>query len=160
MKRNHRRYRFPDGSNYAIVEASNGLTLPVQTADVKKGVTHDPEHCALAVCAERMGFERAFVAGTVAYVVMPFDGETVAVKYTIPTRTRRAIKLFDETGGMPAEGFMFAALQRNVKSAEKKKANAKRKGSELRWTGKTGGDREALRSWRYLTGQVHTTPDD
>ncbi len=165
MKKNKRRYQFPDGSNYPIVESSVGMILPVLERDVAAAEQHNPEACALAQCAIRIGAMKAFIAGTVAYVVMPYKGELVAMRFVIPQATQRAIKNFDETGVCPAEGFVLQKVNHTRKSENKKVYNDSRTLEQRRWTGRRGkksgeqGDRD-LRTYRHLTGQVHTTPDD
>ena len=157
MKAIKRRYQFPDGSNYPIVEASSGMILLVTQEDVVHAERHSPENCALAQCAVRIGATKAFIAGTIAYVVMPYKGRDVAMKFSVPIPTQRAIKHFDETGECPAEGFVLSKLHKGDNAASKKAWNDGRSPEQRRWTKKRGevGDRQ-LRTYRHLTGQVHT----
>ena len=162
MKRSSRRYSFPDGSNYPIVESSVGMILPMTESDVVRGTTHNPYECALAQCAMRVGAEKAFIAGTVAYVVMTYKGEKVAMRFEVPPHTRRAIKHFDETDGreFPPEGFVLNKLKPSKSSAVKKVYNASRPPEQRKWGGTKKGAREELRTYRYLTGQVRTIEDE
>lgn len=161
MRAIKRRYLFPDGSNYPIIESDRaGMVLLVKQDDVAQAERHDPMNCALARCAERIGAEKAFIAGTVAYVVLPYEGELVAMKYGVPPKTRRAIHAFDETGEMPAEGFVLGALGKSNSAASKKVRNANRPASQKQWRGQTGGNREDLRTYRHLTGHVRTKEDE
>ena len=160
MRKNRRRYLFPDGNDYPVVEStSSGMLLMVDKIDVYRATPKNPNECALAQCAVRMGAKQAFIAGSVAYVVMQRDGEDVAVKFSIPARTQRAIKRFDETGEMPTEGFELTKLHPAATARAKKAANAKRSVDKRKWTGKNGGAGRDLRTYRYLTGHVHTSSD-
>lgn len=161
MKRNHRRYRFPDGRYYPVVESTkSGIVLLATEQDVAHATPKNPTECVLAQCAIRMGAVEAFIAGTCAYIAMPFQGEVCAIKFRIPLPTQRAIKHFDETGEMPAEGFILAPCPNHMTSAAKKIANARRTDEQKkRWSKKPrpGDERRfEFRTWRHLTGHVYT----
>ena len=165
---NQRRYQFADGSNYPIRESKESWLLLPTVEDREKGTARDPEHCALAQCAIRNGAKRAYIAGTVAYVVIVEKGEEVAIKFSVPVATRGAIKTYDESEGevFPTEGFKLGPLYRHQTAEGKREWNATRTPEQRKWTGKKskkqGGDTDGgrdLRTYRYLTGQVHTTAD-
>jgi hypothetical protein len=160
MKKNRRRYMFPDGTNYPIVESTKvGMTLMVQQRDVEHASRKNPEACAVAQCALRMGALKAYIAGTVAYVVMKFKGELVAIKYRVPYATQQAIKTFDKKGTFPEDGFVLGPLENSRTHKVKAEANAKRTPEQRRWGGKTRGVRADLRTYRHLSGHVRTTAD-
>ena len=161
MKKNHRRYQFPDGSNYPIVEATEaGMILMAQECDVLKATPKSPTECALAQCAMRMGAEKAYIAGSVAYIVLPWKGgELVAVKQSVPARTQKAIKLFDETGYMPPEGFVLAPLAKSRTRKVKAIENGRRTVEQRKGGGRSRGIRDEVRTYRHLTGHVRTVED-
>ncbi len=167
MKRIKRRYRFPDGSNYPILESTNTGTLVLVTdEDCQVATRKDPTACALAQAAIRMGYEKAFIAGTVAYLVTRVKGEDVAIKYTVPIRTQAAIKEFDETGISSAEGYQLRPLSRHATSAAKKRRNDKRTTEQVRAYTKTQKERSKerarvgdLRTFRHLSGHVRTSAE-
>lgn len=160
MKKNRRRYVFPDGTNYPIVEATKvGITLIVKPRDIERASRKNPETCAVAQCAIRMGARKAYIAGTVAYLVMKLKGELVAVKYRVPSVTQEAIKTFDKKGTFPEGGFTFSPLENSRTREVKAEANAKRTPEQRRWGGKTRGVRPALRTYRHLSGHVRTIAD-
>ncbi len=157
LRKNHRRYVFPDGSNYPIAEATEeGMTLIVKKQDILRASRKNPQSCAIAQCAMRMGATKAFIAGTVAYVVMPLKGEQVAIKYSVPDQTRKDIKSFDENGTFPQGGFVLRRLEKHRTREGKRKQNEKRTPEQRKWTGKKGGIRSPLRTYRHLTGHVRT----
>jgi hypothetical protein len=167
MKKNKRRYQFPDGSNYPIVESTDsGTLIVVQEQDCEYAIKRDPTACAIAQAAVRMGYERAFIAGTVAYLVTTVKGEQVAMKFSVPERTRKAIKEFDETGEMPPEGFVLNRLHPHQTRVNKQIANGKRTPEQRKWSNERrrqrklrGSNAYELRTFRYLSGQVHTLAD-
>ncbi len=160
MKKNRRRYVFPDGTNFPIMEATKeGMVLIVKPEDVAHAARKNPECCAVAQCAMRMGARKAYIAGTVAYVVMPFKGEDVAIKYRVPGATQQAIKAFDEKGVFPPGGFILRRLEKSRTREVKAKANAKRTKRQKRWGGPAKGVKPNLRTYRHLSGHVHTIDD-
>lgn len=158
MKKNDRMYEAPDGELYPIRESTkNGMILLTTAEDVAKADRHDPHTCVLAQCAIRSGAKEAFIAGTVAYIVMPFEGEMSAVKFQVPVRTRAAIISFDETGEMPSSGFELAPLRPSYTSSVKRVENARRKTrTKHKAPRPAAGIRHDLRTYRHLSGHVHT----
>lgn len=166
MTRPKRRYQFPDGENYPILEARKiGTMILVKDCDVEVAERKNPVACAIAKAAERMGYERAYIAGTVAYLVTTMNGEKVAVKYNVPKQTRAQIKRFDETGEMPPEGFVLRPLHNGQTHAAKRSRQRSPEGIERRRerqklykSGLRKGERD-LRTFRHLSGQVKTLPE-
>ena len=155
MKKVTRKYVFPDGERYPIIESTRaGIMLLATDEDVEKAEPHNPYGCVLAQCAIRNGAHRAFIAGTIAYLVMPIDGELCAVKFQVPERTKAAIIRYDEKGEMPTEGFELTALKKGQTQAHRKILNAKRKPHQPR-----GIQSHALRTYRHLSGHVQTRDD-
>jgi len=158
MQKVHRKFVFPDGERYPIFESKRaGMVLLTTAADAALAERHDPYRCVLAQCAIRTGAEKAFIAGTVAYIVMPMDGELCAVKFQVPERTRAAINLFDEKGIMPPGGFELIALKNGQTQKGRKAINANRKPQQ---EPKRRNRSHALRTYRHLTGHVQTREDD
>lgn len=166
LTRPKRRYQFPDGTNYPILEARKvGTMILVKECDVEVAERKNPTACAIAKAAERMGYERAYIAGTVAYLVTTVQGEKVAIKYNVPRQTRVQIKNFDETGEMPEEGFVLRPLhngqthqawrerKRSPEGKERERARRQRYAKE----GRVG--KRDLRTFRHLSGQVKTIPE-
>jgi AraC-like DNA-binding protein len=163
LTRPKRRYQFPDGMNYPILEARKvGTMILVKDCDVDSAERRNPTACAIAKAAERMGYERAYIAGTVAYLVTTVQGEKVAIKYNVPRQTRAQIKHFDETGEMPEEGFVLRPLHNGQthqawkERSRKPEAKSKQRARQRRYA-KEGkiGERD-LRTFRHLSGQVRT----
>ena len=152
-----RRYRFPNGHEYPVLESREGIYIRVLATDLRKAKKKDPGGCAIAVAARRAcGSPDAFIAGTVAYIVMPIDGVKVAVRFSVPVSTREAIKKFDRTGKMPAEGFRLKPLEKSRRAVNKKKANDRRPAGQRRWKPSAArkARRDSLRTYRYMTGHV------
>jgi hypothetical protein len=157
MKKLQRRYVFPDGERYPIVESDKqGMMLLATQEDVDKAERHDPYACVLAQCAIRSGAKRAFIAGTVAYLVMPHRGELCAFKFTVPPSTQKAIQEFDANGYMPAEGFILSPLSRHSTQDAKKVNNARRPSRSLKWKPKKDKSVPPPRTYRFLSGHVQT----
>lgn len=98
--------------NYRVVEADTPVVVLVTEKDVEHAIPHDPRNCAIAESCRRLGAREAVVGASVAYIVRQTpEGEWVAVKYTVPKGTRRAIDRFDVSGVMPAKGFRLSPVK-------------------------------------------------
>lgn len=97
---------------YPIVEADEPITIEVLPEHVASAIPHDPRNCAIAEACRANGALEAVIGASVAYVVTEMEpGQLVAMKYTVPNGTRRAIDRFDISGVMPKKGFKLSAVE-------------------------------------------------
>lgn len=88
--------------DFEIVEATSPLEIWIEPDDIADGTPRDPMNCAIAEACRRRGALEAAIGSTVAYVIVPGPEKPVALKFEVPTATRRQIDRFDATGKAPA----------------------------------------------------------
>lgn len=163
-RKTDRVYTFPDGSAYPIDEAIQGTSIFPNANDIAKAERKNPFGCVLACAFKRSQRARAaLVTGTVAYVVTSVNGALKALKYRIPTETRKAIIHYDRTGKFPEEGFLFSGITPGFSIKAHKERNAVReynrgKGGYVVQTKRrpNAGRRHRPQTFRHLSGLVKT----
>lgn len=133
MRLTGRELRIPTDKTrtFPIAEPDVGMLIVITERGVSNGVSKDPWNCAIANSArETAGAIAAMIGATVAYIVLRINGETIACRFSVPSKTRAAIEHFDRTGEMPAEGFRFLPIAPSNRS-DSKRAQIKR--TRHRW---------------------------
>jgi hypothetical protein len=87
--------------NVKIVDATELLVLFPQKCDIENAVPGDPEQCMYARCAKRTRkVHRAKFYRNIALIEdKDEEGQTIARRYTIGHRAKRALTLFDQGAG-------------------------------------------------------------
>jgi len=84
------------------MDADASVYATVTEEDVRCGVPGDPCECVIAKAFRRAtGSPDVLIGVQAAYVVMKKGDEYIALRFAVPTATRRAIITFDASGVFP-----------------------------------------------------------
>ena len=130
-------WRAPNGQDYPLEDAKNGILATITEADISCAVGGNPCECAIAQSFKRAAASPEVLIGrSIAYVVVRQDGEEKALRFRVPPATRRAIDHFDTHGDMPAETLKLETVHDGDR-LESKRAADKRMRQRWAVTGHT-----------------------
>lgn len=119
-------WKAPSGNWYPLMDADASVYATVTEADVQCGVQGNPCECVIAQAFRRaVGSPDVLIGMGAAYVVIKKGDTMIALRFSVPTATRRAIETFDETGVFP-DGVLELRPQPPTNTLVSKRARDKR----------------------------------
>ena len=134
-------WKAPSGNWYPLMDAEAAVYATPNDEDRVCGVPGDPSGCVIVQAFKRaVSSPDVLIGETMAYVVMKRDGEWIALRFAVPTATRRVLDTYDKTHVFP-EG----ALELKVAPESNKLASKRARDKRLRERHATMGHKRQKR---------------